>query len=170
MALIGIWHGANWTFLVFGLYWGVVIAVYLAILERTASSPAGAPNGPAPGLARLRNLGSIALMFIVVCLGWVLFRAESMTEASYLLTHLFSVSGAGDVRDPAVAPSSLLWTLIAGLLAAEWLYRRSADLRTRLAGAALPAVAGRYALLAAIIVSAGASQLDTARPFIYFQF
>ncbi len=33
MALIGLWHGANWTFLVFGLYWGVVIAVYLAMLE-----------------------------------------------------------------------------------------------------------------------------------------
>ena len=34
MALIGLWHGANWTFLVFGLYWGFVIAVYLAMLER----------------------------------------------------------------------------------------------------------------------------------------
>jgi alginate O-acetyltransferase complex protein AlgI len=170
MALIGIWHGANWTFLVFGIYWGVVIAIYLAILERSASSAASASNEPSPGAARLRDLGSVALMFVVVCVGWVLFRAESMSEASYLLTHLLSTRGAQDVTDPAVAATPLLWTLIGGLLAAEWLYRHSADLRTRLEGAQLPAVAGRYALLAAIIVSAGASQLDTARPFIYFQF
>ena len=38
MGLIGLWHGANWTFLVFGLYWGVVIAVYLAVSERLAEA------------------------------------------------------------------------------------------------------------------------------------
>jgi hypothetical protein len=37
-------------------------------------------------------------------------------------------------------------------------------------GARVPAIAGRYALLAAIIVSAGAAQFGEARPFIYFQF
>jgi hypothetical protein len=43
-------------------------------------------------------------------------------------------------------------------------------LRPSLEGGRLPAIAGRYALIAAIVVSAGASQLGEARPFIYFQF
>ena len=74
------------------------------------------------------------------------------------------VMGAGVVDAP------ILWALIVGLFLAEWLYRHSARLRPTLEGGRLPAVAGRYALIAAIIVSVGASQLDEARPFIYFQF
>ena len=40
MTLIGFWHGANWTFIVFGLYWGIVIAFYLYGAERVAESNA----------------------------------------------------------------------------------------------------------------------------------
>jgi D-alanyl-lipoteichoic acid acyltransferase DltB (MBOAT superfamily) len=171
MALIGVWHGANWTFLVFGLYWGIVIAGYLAIMERAANASAGGPAAqPSPGAARASGVASVALMFVLVCVGWVFFRAASLGEATYLLTHLWSTQGANDVADPAVVATPVLWALIVGLLGAEWLYRRSAELRARLAGGEVTAVAGRYALLAAIVVSVGASQVDQARPFIYFQF
>lgn len=170
MALIGLWHGANWTFLVFGVYWGVVIASHLALVERAADAASNRPANAAPDATRARSPTAVAVMFVVVCVGWVFFRADSLSDALYLLTHLLSVRGARDVTDPAVAATSLLWLLIAGLLLAEWLYRRSAELRAQVAAAELPAVAGRYALLTAIIVSAGASRLDAARPFIYFQF
>jgi alginate O-acetyltransferase complex protein AlgI len=168
MALIGLWHGANWTFVVFGLYWGVVIAVYLAMLDRTA---AAGRNAPADQLtARARDLGAITLMFTLVCVGWVFFRAESIGDAWYVLAHALSSSGASAVIGAGVGDVPVLWVLIVGLVLAEWVYRHSARLRRRLEGAQLPATAGRYALIAAIIVSVGASQLDEARPFIYFQF
>jgi D-alanyl-lipoteichoic acid acyltransferase DltB (MBOAT superfamily) len=168
MALIGLWHGANWTFVVFGLYWGVVIAVYLAMLDRTA---AAGRNAPADQLtARARDLGAITLMFTLVCVGWVFFRAESIGDAWYVVTHALSFGGASDVIGAGVVDTPILWALIVGLFLAEWIYRHSARLRPTLEGGQLPAIAGRYALIAAIIVSVGASQLDEARPFIYFQF
>jgi D-alanyl-lipoteichoic acid acyltransferase DltB (MBOAT superfamily) len=170
MALIGVWHGANWTFLVFGLYWGVVIAAYLAIQERSADAPPGGileRLAAAPSTAR--DYGAIALMFVVVCVGWVFFRADSLGDAWYVLTHLFATSGAADVARPEVAATTTLWALCFGLAAVEWLYRRWPAIRPRLEGGQLPAIAGRHALLAAIVVSAGAS-VEGARPFIYFQF
>ncbi len=171
MALIGLWHGANWTFLVFGLYWGVVIALYLAILDRTAGASRGVPLARlAAYLPSARDVAAIAVMFTLVCIGWVLFRAESMGDAWYVLTHAFSVTGAAAVTDPGVVQASILWASIAGLCLAEWIYRHFDRLRPRLEGGQLPAIAGRYALIAAIVVSVGASHLGEPRPFIYFQF
>jgi D-alanyl-lipoteichoic acid acyltransferase DltB (MBOAT superfamily) len=167
MALIGLWHGANWTFLVFGIYWGVVIALYLAMLER---APQSAAPAAASSKKRVHDIGAIALMFTLVCIGWVFFRAASIGDAWYMLTHVFSLQGAASVTDSTVVAAPVLWTLIVLLCAAEWLYRHFDRIRGTVQGAQIPAIAGRYALLAAIMVSAGAAQLGEARPFIYFQF
>jgi hypothetical protein len=87
-----------------------------------------------------------------------------------VLANLLSFDGVSGVVGDAVVDPAILWTMIVGLCAAEWAYRRFDLIRPRLEGGRLPAIAGRYALIAAIVVSAGASQLDEARPFIYFQF
>ncbi len=171
MALIGLWHGANWTFLAFGLYWGVVIAVYLAALDRAAGPKHGRPiDRPAALTSHVRSLGSTAVMFTLVCIGWVFFRAESLGDAWYVLTHALSFDGASGAIGAEVTAVPILWALIVGLCLAEWIYRHFDRIRPRLEGGQLPAIAGRYALFAAIIVSVGASQLVDARPFIYFQF
>ena len=171
MALIGIWHGANWTFLVFGLYWGIIIAAYLAIQERLSNAePGGLADRLTASLSPVRDYGALIVMFVLVCVGWVYFRADSLTDAWYVLTHALSSSGVSDVVLPEVVDTTTLWLLIASLCTAEWLYRHWPGVRERLEGRQLPAIAGRYALVTAIIVSSGASQLEGARPFIYFQF
>jgi D-alanyl-lipoteichoic acid acyltransferase DltB (MBOAT superfamily) len=171
MALIGVWHGANWTFLVFGLYWGVLIASYLALLERASHAPPGGlVDRLATSMSGVRDFVSVALMFALVCVGWVFFRAASISEAWYVLSHAFSFAGVHDVARPEVVDTPILWALIVGLCVAEWLYRESQRVRGSLEGSRLPAIVGRYALFAAIMVSTGTSQLDGARPFIYFQF
>jgi alginate O-acetyltransferase complex protein AlgI len=171
MALIGVWHGANWTFLIFGVYWGVVIALYLALKERAARrappqmlSPAGNAESP------FRGIGATALMFAVVCVGWVYFRAATAADAWYVLTHLLSPAGAAGVSYDVALATPALWALIFGLVVAEWAYRRSPEVRSMVEGGGLPAIAGRYALLSAIVVSNGLADVDVARPFIYFQF
>jgi alginate O-acetyltransferase complex protein AlgI len=171
MALIGLWHGASWTFVVFGLYWGIVIAGYLAIMDRAMAARSAAPDAaPAALTSTLRDPAAIVLMFAVVCVGWVFFRAESIGDAWYVLTHAFAFGGASGVIGEAVVAVPLLLALIGGLCVAEWSYRHFDRIRPKLEGGQLPAIAGRYALIAAIIVSTGASQLGEARPFIYFQF
>jgi hypothetical protein len=100
----------------------------------------------------------------------VFFRADSIGDAWHVLSHSLSFGRISGVVGPEVANAAILWTLIAGLCAAEWVYRHFDRLRPRLEGGRVPAIAGRYALLAAMMVSAGASQFGEARPFIYFQF
>ena len=171
MGLIGLWHGANWTFVAFGLYWGFLIAAYLALMDRTADAE---PNGFSRRIgemaAPVRGVGAVCLMFVIVCIGWVLFRAASFGDAWYVLTHLLSQVGEADVNRVEVTSTPVLWVLVVGLCLAEWVYRRAPRLREALEGGRLPAIVGRYALLGAILVAYSASQLDAPRPFIYFQF
>ena len=77
-ALSGIWHGANWTFVLWGLYHGLLV-----IGERTGRSLLGTVSGPRnwrprPGLSRSVR---VAATFALVTVGWVLFRAPSLQAA-----------------------------------------------------------------------------------------
>ena len=76
--LTGLWHGASWTFVVWGVYHGTLL-----ILERvTGQNPVG---DAAPESALRRGYTLLA-----VVIGWVLFRADSLTHAGDLLTAMFT--------------------------------------------------------------------------------
>jgi len=172
MTLIGFWHGANWTFVVFGLYWGVIIALYLYAAERLAADGAVSESGslmraiPGP----LRGALAVGGMFIVVCVGWVFFRAQSMSDAWHVLTHALSGAGASTVLRLDVQREAVLWALIVGLLAIEWAARARPSLRAALVGGGPSAVLARSALVFAILFSYLAMQQGVVQPFIYFQF
>jgi D-alanyl-lipoteichoic acid acyltransferase DltB (MBOAT superfamily) len=80
MGLCGLWHGAAWTFVVWGLYHGALLVIQ-RIPGRGAVAPVSRPRRP---LAVLKALG----MFILVAAGWAVFRASSLTQAGYLFSHL----------------------------------------------------------------------------------
>ncbi len=75
MLLAGLWHGAGWTFLV----WGGLHGLLLAINHRLPKSP--------PGI--LWRAGSILFTFVLVAFLWVLFRAETMTSALHYYSRLW---------------------------------------------------------------------------------
>lgn len=76
MALGGLWHGAAWTFVL----WGVLHGVYLLVnhLWRHATA-SGAPGGP------LAHAASWALTFVAVVVAWVLFKAKTLAGAATML-------------------------------------------------------------------------------------
>jgi len=79
MVLGGLWHGANWTFVVWGALHGIVLSI-----ERWISGQGKkliAPSG-------LTKLGKQLLTFHIVCLSWIFFRAESVTGALRMLRAL----------------------------------------------------------------------------------
>src|SRR5207237_256860 len=76
--LCGLWHGVSWTFLVWGLYHGVFLA-----LERTRW---GSWIGAAPRLFRH------AYASFVVVIGWVIFRADTLPHAVGIFGALFGLS------------------------------------------------------------------------------
>jgi alginate O-acetyltransferase complex protein AlgI len=86
LVLAGLWHGANWTFVVFGAIHGVVLAVERYFFPAPANSgdsasPAGLGGWLAPWARRI-------LTFNVLCLSLAFFRAPSLSEAVHFLAGL----------------------------------------------------------------------------------
>ncbi len=87
--LVGFWHGANWTFLVWGLYHGALL-----VIER------GFALGGTPAV-RVARVGRRALTLLLVVIGWVFFRAATLPQALAMLGHMFvpDVRGLSDAVD-----------------------------------------------------------------------
>jgi D-alanyl-lipoteichoic acid acyltransferase DltB (MBOAT superfamily) len=82
----GLWHGANWTYIV----WGGLHGFY--IIASSATLPARRRLTAALGLERFPTLlGAIrvVLTFNLVTLAWIFFRARSLADAQYIISHLF---------------------------------------------------------------------------------
>ncbi|SVE62133.1 uncharacterized protein METZ01_LOCUS514987, partial [marine metagenome] len=92
MTLIGLWHGANWTFIVFGLYWGLVIIGYIKIKEylNINSTVTKTPILKMIFMEKnsVTNMIHMTMLFCFVCVGWIFFRANSLPDTIYILTHV----------------------------------------------------------------------------------
>jgi hypothetical protein len=109
-------------------------------------------------------------MFVIVCIGWVFFRAGSIADAWEVLRGLFSAEGQPTVLRVDVPREGALWLLIAGLGIAEWLYRNRPRLFAAVAGGDFRGIAWRAAMVASILFSYIVAQQGVPQPFIYFQF
>jgi alginate O-acetyltransferase complex protein AlgI len=152
MGLGGLWHGAAWTFVLWGLAHGLWLVVEHAL--KPLAGRAAWLGG------RLMQPVYMAVTFIIVTLTWVLFRAESLAQAGAFYRALLTVSES--------AMNTAGWLALAataGLLAWHVAIRRVeiervyADLAWPLRGILVGL------LLAAVLTSPGDS-----RAFIYFQF
>jgi alginate O-acetyltransferase complex protein AlgI len=155
--LTGLWHGANWTFLVWGLYHGCLL-----IAERITGWS---------GVEDRSILFRRALTLALVMIGWVFFRAASVEQALDILRAMFVPSGlaVADVVDVALTRQRTL-TLVASLfvvlLPPGFVLGRVLDEdRTPAAHLARYSVMTLGAFYAAVLVAAG-----TFSPFLYFQF
>jgi D-alanyl-lipoteichoic acid acyltransferase DltB (MBOAT superfamily) len=160
MLLGGLWHGAAWTFVV----WGGIHGTFLCI-EHARHSRRERLELPDPPDTRTRRIASRVLTFNIVCFAWVFFRAESFTNAWDILGRVVDFSSWTEPA-PLVTVGVLL-AIAAGML--EQYIPRDAMGRamarfSRLAPVAQGAVLG-FALL--ITNTMGPSGVA---PFIYFRF
>jgi hypothetical protein len=89
MVLGGLWHGAAWTFVIWGAFHGGLLAIHRWWSETSADGPG--PASPAV------EWGKRFAMFHLVCVGWVFFRAGSTGQAMQVLGAVagdFSLAGA----------------------------------------------------------------------------
>ena len=71
MMLGGLWHGAGWTFLIWGLLHGIGLVVGRIIRDRRGEAP----------ISRLGRFVRVVATFHLVCIGWVFFRAVDLERA-----------------------------------------------------------------------------------------
>ncbi|HEY6063315.1 MAG TPA: hypothetical protein VIV35_06875, partial [Chitinophagaceae bacterium] len=81
--LSGFWHGANWTFVVWGAFHAFLIIGYMLYKEyvHTKTTYSG-----------ISKILSIILTFVLVCFGWIFFRAHSMAEANMIIAKILNFS------------------------------------------------------------------------------
>ena len=154
MLLGGLWHGANWTFVVWGGLHGLFLIAERALRSRCA--------GYRPGVLARFGLGM--LTWLLVNIAWVFFRADSLAEAGSLLR---GMAGLNTEATPLLAGAHLLSVaLIIGAIVGVHAWMRSRTLESMLARVPPPALATAWALMAfAIIIEQGDGDA-----FIYFQF
>jgi alginate O-acetyltransferase complex protein AlgI len=146
MLIGGLWHGANWTFVVWGAYHGVLLALYRVFRRHWDMLPAAT-----------RRVGT----FVIVLLGWTLFRSASLGAAGQMLRTMFVPTAGVGVSQP------LLFAVMLGTAAFWAMHGRNVHELTRdfrwtgWATLRFSAIAG-----AALALMAG----DRNAPFLYFQF
>ena len=146
MLLSGLWHGAAWTFVAWGAFHAALLSIYRAIgTER---------------INRLPGFVQTILMFHLVCVGWVLFRAASVTDALLFVETLFRWSVL------SLPPKFYLLALVFPLAAVELLQYLNGDQFPVFRWPAPIRVACYVGAYAAIMVI---GRWD-ATAFIYFQF
>ncbi len=156
----GFWHGANWTFIV----WGALHAVYFLPLLLTSRNRQHmsivAPNSIFPSLL---EFGRIVFTFLLVVFAWIFFRADNLGDAFHYIGNMFSWSFFSFPED-GFADKLIL---VGILLTIEWFGRKNEYAIANL-GAKLPRPVRwllYYFLILSIFLFAGEEQ-----EFIYFQF
>jgi alginate O-acetyltransferase complex protein AlgI len=155
--LCGAWHGAAWTFVVWGAYHGALLGL--------EGSPAGRV------LERLPRPLRHAWALVAVLVGWVLFRADTMTDAGRILAAMAGVGADAGGLWWSLATPDVLAALAVGIPLAlglpAWL-RADAERRWgdtwsfHLSDAALT--------ILLLVAGAVAAAIATCNPFIYFRF
>jgi alginate O-acetyltransferase complex protein AlgI len=154
MLIGGLWHGANWTFVVWGGLHGVYLAGERALRTRFSAYR--------PGPLAFVALGLVT--YALINLTWVFFRAKSFDKAWSVLGGML---GQNAQAKPILATSLLVFVavIVGGIVLTHWLMR-ARTLESVVARAHPMAICAVWALMAFAIVIAQGS----GNAFIYFQF
>ncbi len=174
MFLGGLWHGANWTFML----WGGLHGLYLSVNHAFRRATRGVT--PSPPLRLPLHIASVALTFAATTLAWIVFRAPDLASARNVAGGLI---GAGHSAVVSFSPLAAVALLLLGVIV--WFMPNSMELMwnhcpalpspyadqpvepaRRLSWAPTPWNAAAYGLICIIAVLA----LSNLKPFIYFQF
>jgi alginate O-acetyltransferase complex protein AlgI len=159
--LCGLWHGASWNFVIWGLWHGTFLVIE-RVVPRRQSPTHEFTNSP---IAHLYTL-------LVVIVGWVFFRAETLGGAVSFLAAMAGLGGSSPAPFTVgffLTPE--LWmALVAGVIgSAPWVPALAAR-EQRIGGRPLMDLLATAALLAMFVASVLQVAARTYNPFIYFRF
>ena len=158
----GFWHGANWTFIIFGIFQGLILSYEHASRKWRKRMVSGSFSG-------LYNFISIILTFGFWTFSCLIFRAKTLTQAWDMISSVFSNIGETSLALLEVEGSMSIINLFLFLfvfMAIEWLQRTRAH-GLVLTNIPTPLRWGCYLVLVLIITNFG---IVEEIPFIYFQF
>ena len=154
--LCGLWHGAAWTFVAWGVYHGVLLVVERLLRNRFGFETTGL-------------FGNILTM-VLVTIGWVLFRADGLPQAWLFLAHMFGLTAGQQTTAAGVGfylQSAPLFMLLAAVLF-SWL---PVEKEPALNFNTVPWTVVRSCIIVLLMALSSAILATSAfNPFIYFRF
>jgi len=156
MLLGGLWHGAGWTFVVWGALHGAGLSAEHWWSERRGGTPTAPPRGWALAWRRLAT-------FNFVCLGWVFFRADSLGDAFAVLGQILT----GWSQAPELVTGGVLLAIAVGI-GGQYVPTEAFGRLMALFSRRSPVVQGACLALALTVI--GALGPAGVAPFIYFRF
>ena len=166
--LSGLWHGANWTFVLWGAYHALLFVPLLLMNKNrryrdtvaTITSPDGTVK--TKWLPTIKEASQMLLTFALAVFGWIIFRADSIGQ---VWEYIAGICTSSLISMPNIGGISALIMNIALLIIVEWLMRdRSHGLDMRMLHPVLRY--GIYAILLFILFAYSGHTVN----FIYFQF
>ena len=158
--LTGLWHGASWNFVLWGVYFGVLLILEKLIWGKTIEK-----------IPVLRHIYTI----LVFVFGWVIFRAENLTQAGEIFEAMFGMYGLSgeSARLPIILQSSgfdivFIIMFIAGIILSAPVYPKL--IQNNVAKSRALSVSFDIVLILLLIASAASIAVGSYNPFIYFRF
>lgn len=159
--LCGLWHGAAWTFVVWGGYWGLLLVAHSSLkplLEKM-------PHAKTPAIGRFWFCLKIAFFFQLICFGWLIFRAQSFPQIKDMIHGLvfnFNVRPGTGAKTIAMDLIFFLWPLL--LIEMAQYIRNDLLIALKINTFARAVI---YSICFYLIVVYG---VQNGKEFIYFQF
>lgn len=161
-AISGLWHGANWTFIAWGVYHATLLSAYILLGIGTKYQQVVAVDR---GLPTIKELAQMTLTFFFAVIGWILFRSTDIGQSMSFISRMFA--HMTDVPNGLFGYQALLWCTL--LVGAEWLSRRKHHALEYVQTTRLKNRLLRWSIYMAISVTClylSSNKSD----FIYFQF
>lgn len=165
----GIWHGAQWTFVIWGVLHGTYIVTSLLLQKQRNNFVRAIGLTKVPALHRAVK---IATTFLLVCFAYIWFRANSVADAVYITTHLHTgwttpIEGLKELVGPNQPGFLLALIGIAIVIAADVLLGNKDRVRALLADRSWLRWGLYYAGATSVLVL---GVLHADQPFLYFRF
>ncbi len=153
-SLTGLWHGASWNFLLWGMYFGVILS-----LEKLLNVPSHLPKV-------LKHIRAIFLVLI----GWMVFAIE---DISVMKTYALELFGANGLTDAGFMYNlrNYLGVIIIGIIISMPVFKKLKEkLKANNSALAIVSGVGCVAMAVLIVVTASMIVADSYNPFLYFRF
>lgn len=161
MLLGGLWHGASWAFIIWGAYQGALLIAHRVFSSLTKNLKFTLISNIY--LLKIWKFIKILFFFNLICLGWLIFRAQSLTQMFHMLHSLFfNFSYNFFTLQKATEVMSFIWLL----LVVQMLQYRYNDLMIIFKSKTLVRIVFYYICLLSILLFG----VYGAKEFIYFQF
>lgn len=116
--LSGLWHGADWSFVAWGAYHGALLVLLIVLNRNTKYEHVVAYDKTIPSL---KELGQMLLVFALATFGWMMFRADNMTQ---FIDYTARMCSADLLSIPKLQGYTILFMNIALMFVMEWFMRR----------------------------------------------